>query len=181
MKKKLNLYLFAFMLVLLILFIFFTFLINNHFYIIVKNFLDDTIVFQKNISPGQCIALSYSHSVAQTPVWEYFEINKEGKLILTETHFYDHGAGLPYTAFGEEIFVCEDHKFKIKNMHRDIRLPLYYRIYHDRGNIFIFDNQKIELSDVIGDALLIIDIYQQNTIKSIVKYFRNLGGINLDE
>jgi len=178
MKKKLNLILPCFVLLLLIVIIF---LLNNYYYITILTFPEKIVVFKEKISPGQRIALAYTHSVAQTPVWEFFEIDKEGKLILTETHFHDHGAGLPYTAFDEEIFICEDHKFKIKNMQREIILPLYYRIYKDRGNVFIFENQEIRLSDTVGDALLVIDIYHKSINDSLLKYFMNLGGIKSDE
>ena len=163
MKNKRYFYLLCFVLLLLI--IFFIFLSNNYFYtLIIETFPEGKIVFQKKILPEQEFAFIYIHSVAQTPVWEFFEIDNTGKVILTETHFYDHGAGLPYAAFGEETFIREDNRFKIKNMHREIRLPLYYRIYEDRGNVFIFKNQEINLSEVIGDALLKIDVKRLNVI-----------------
>ena len=165
MKNKRYFYLLCFVLLLII---FFISLSNNYFYtLIIETFPEGKIVFQKKILPEQEFAFIYIHSVAQTPVWEFFEIDNTGKVILTETHFYDHGAGLPYAAFGEETFIREDNRFKIKNMHREIRLPLYYRIYEDRGNVFIFKNQEINLSEVIGDALLIIDIKRLN----VVDYF----------
>lgn len=149
-----------------------------HFFnLVIKTFPDEKIVFQKKISPNQVFAFVYIHSVAQTPVWEFFKIGNEGKMILFETHFYDHGAGLPYAAFGDEVFVMEDNRFKIKNMYREIQLPLYYRIYKDRGNIFIFEESEINLSDTIGDALLTIDIDQLNIINYLFDFlkFRSRG------
>ncbi|NLL61978.1 MAG: DUF1850 domain-containing protein [Candidatus Atribacteria bacterium] len=178
MKKKLNLFLLFFVLTL---FMFLIVLNNNYFHIItVKTVPEETVVFENRISPGQKIGLAYVHSVAQTPVWEFLGVDRNGNLILIETHFYDHGAGLPYTAFGEELFVSEDHMFKIKNMNRKIDLPLYYRIYQDRGNILQFENHEIRLSDTIGDALLAIDVYRLNVFKYSVRYIMNLGGIEID-
>jgi hypothetical protein len=146
MKSKLYLYFYFFVLSLAIISI--IFMVNNFFYIInIKTFPDEKIIFQKIISPNQKISLAYIHSVAQTPVWEFFEIENE-------------------------IFVREDHKFKIKNMHREIELPLYYRIYQDRGNIFVFDKQEINLSDTIGDSLLLIDIKRLNVIRYFLEYLR---------
>ena len=166
MKNKRYFYLLCFVLLLLI--IFFIFLSYYYFYtLIIETFPEGKIVFQKKILPEQEFAFIYIHSVAQTPVWEFFEIDNTGKVILTETHFYDHGAGLPYAAFGEETFIREENRFKKKKMHREIRLPLYYRIYEDRRNVFIFKNLEINLSEVIGDALLIIDIKRLN----VVDYF----------
>lgn len=179
MKKKLNLFLPIFV---LLLFIFIIILSNNFFYIItVRTIPEEKMVLENRISPGQKIGLAYIHSVAQTPVWEFFEIDQNGKLILTETHFFDHGAGLPYAAFGDEVFVSEDQVFKIKNMHREIYLPLFYRIYQDRGNILQFENREISLSDTIGNALLSIDVYRSNAFNNVIKYLMNLGGIKFGE
>lgn len=165
MRNKPHFYLPRFVLILLLIIFFIIFLTNKFFYILViKKFPEERIIFQKKISPNHKFAFLYVHSVAQTPVWEFFEIDNEGKMFLSETHFYDHGAGLPYSAFGEEIFIREENRFKIKNMNRKIELPLFYRIYSDRGNVFVFENQKIDLSQRIGDALLIIDIKRINTI-----------------
>jgi hypothetical protein len=170
-KSKLYLYVYFFVLSLAIISI--IFMVNNFFYTInIKTFPDEKIIFQKKISPNQKISLAYIHSVAQTPVWEFFKIDNGGKMMLTETHFHDHGAGLPYAAFENEIFVIEDHKFKIKNMHREIGLPLYYRIYKDRGNILVFNKQEINLSDTIGDSLLIIDIKRLNVIRYFLENLR---------
>jgi len=98
-------------------------------------------------------------------------MTKDGGLILTETHFFDHGAGLPYAAFGNEIFISEDDKFKIKNMSRRISLPLYYRIGKIRENHFIYKNQDINLSKRLGDAVIIITIVQLNLFEYILNKF----------
>ncbi len=174
MKSRQYLYFFFFTLSLLIVFILFW--TNEYFYIfIIKTFPEEQIIFQKKISPDEEFALVYVHSVAQTPVWEFFKFDNNGKMILTETHFYDHGAGLPYTSFGEEIFITENNKFKIKNMYREISLPLYYRVYRDRENIMIYKNQEINLSKIIGDRLLFIDINRINKLtfflNNIKKYY----------
>jgi hypothetical protein len=168
MKNRLYLYLLFFVLLLVI--IFFIFLANDFYYnLVIKTFPEEKIIFQKRISSEKKFALVYIHSVAQTPVWEFFKIDNEGNLILYETHFHDHGAGLPYAAFGEEVFVREENRFKIKNMHREVELPLYYRIYEDRGNVFIFESQEINLSENIGDALLTLDIQRLSAIDYFLK------------
>ena len=143
----------------------------NHFSysLVIKTFPEEKVIFQRRISTQQKFALIYIHSVAQTPVWEFFEIDNRGKIFLTETHFYDHGAGLPYAAFGEEFFISEENRFKIKNMHREIELPLYYRIYKDRGNVLIFEDEEIDLSKNIGHALLTFDIKRLNIIDYILE------------
>ncbi len=166
MKKKLNIILFLLLVIII-------FYLNSSFHVLtIKKIPEEEIIFQEKIFPGKQFILIYTHSVAQTQVWEFFEIDNEGQLILTETHFYDHGAGLPYAAFGDEIFVSEDGKFKIKNMSRKIKTPLYYRVYQDRANIFIFENQEINLSETIGNGLLTIDIPNLKLIDYFLKKIR---------
>ena len=166
MKKKLIIILFLLLVIII-------FYLNSSFHVLtIKKIPEEEIIFQEKIFPGKQFILIYTHSVAQTLVWEFFEIDNEGQLILNETHFYDHGAGLPYAAFGEEVFVSEDGKFKIKNMSRKIETPLYYRVYQDRDNIFIFENQKINLSETIGNGLLTIDILHLKLIDYFLKKLR---------
>jgi len=121
-----------------------------------RPFPDGELIFKQKVQPGDEFILKYTHSVALTPVWEMFEIDKKYQIILIETDFLDHGAGLPYTTFENEIFVEEEGKFKIKNMHRIIPTPIYYRIGAVRENIFYFKDIKIDLSSLVGDTLLTI-------------------------
>ena len=136
--------------------------------VFVKDFPENSIIFQKIIRPNEHFALKYIHSVAKTPVWEYFKIDKSNSLILTETDFYDHGAGLPYTAFEHEIFVNEDGLFKIKNMSRKISLPLYYRIGKMRENHLIFQDKDIDLSEKLGDDVVTINVKKTNLLRYII-------------
>jgi len=136
-----------------------------------KSFSDGEIIFKQKVKPEDKFTLKYTHSVALTPVWEIFIINKDYQIILIETDFLDHGAGLPYTTFENEIFVEEEGRFKIKNMHRIMPNPIYYRIGAIRENYFYFKDKEINLSALVGDKLLTLDIYRHN----LFNYF--LGGI----
>ena len=111
-----------------------------------RTFSDGELIFKQKIQPGDKFVLKYTHSVALTPVWEIFIIDKDYQIVLIETDFLDHGAGLPYTTFENEIFVEEEGRFKIKNMHRIIPTPIYYRIGAVRENIFYFKGEEIDLS-----------------------------------
>jgi len=101
-------------------------------------------------------------------VWEIFIIDKDYQIVLIETDFLDHGAGLPYASFGEEIFIVEDNKFKIKNMHRVITNPIYYRIGAIRENIFYFKGDEINLSSLVGDSLLTLEINRNNLFNYLI-------------
>ncbi|OGD15184.1 hypothetical protein A2V47_00160 [Candidatus Atribacteria bacterium RBG_19FT_COMBO_35_14] len=127
-----------------------------------RPFSDEEIIFKQKVQPGDKFTLKYTHSVALTPVWEIFIIDKDYQIILIETDFLDHGAGLPYTTFENEIFVEEEGRFKIKNMHRIMPTPIYYRIGAVSENIFNFKNIKIDLSSSVGDKLLTIGVYKRN-------------------
>jgi hypothetical protein len=166
MKKKNTTFLLIFFILVLM------FLFLNYFFFQLLNIQDypsGEVIFQDIVTPGEIFILKYTHSVAGTPVWEFFEINKNGELVLVETHFLDHGAGLPYAAFEDEFFVNEDGKFKIKNMSRKISLPLYYRIGKIRENYFIYKKQNINLSEKLGDSVVTISIIQSN----LFEYFFN--------
>jgi len=133
-----------------------------------RPFPDGELIFKQKIQPGDEFILKYTHSVALTPVWEMFEIDKKYQIILIETDFLDHGAGLPYTTFENEIFVEEEGRFKIKNMHRIIPTPIYYRIGAVRENIFYFKDIKIDLSSLVGDKLLTIETDKTNLLNYLL-------------
>ncbi len=133
-----------------------------------KSFSDGELYFMQKVQPGDEFILKYTHSVTLTPVWEIFIIDKNYQIVLIETDFLDHGAGLPYTTFNEEIFVEEEGRFKIKNMHRIIPTPFYYRIGAIRENIFYFKDKEINLSLLVGDRLLTLEIDRNNLFNYLV-------------
>ena len=133
-----------------------------------RPFSDDELIFKQKVQPGDKFILKYTHSVALTPVWEIFIINEDYQIVLIETDFLDHGAGLPYTTFENEIFVEEEGRFKIKNMHRIISTPIYYRIGVARENIFYFKDKEIDLSSSVGDRLLTLEIDRNNLFNYLI-------------
>ncbi|PKP57235.1 hypothetical protein CVT91_11105 [Candidatus Atribacteria bacterium HGW-Atribacteria-1] len=133
-----------------------------------RSFSDGEIVFSQKVQPGDKFTLKYTHSVAKTPVWEIFTIDKDYQIVLIETDFLDHGAGLPYASFGEEMFVEEDGKFKIKNMHRVMPSPIYYMVGEIREIFFSFKNMEINLSLLLGDKLLTIEIDKNNLLNYLL-------------
>ncbi len=133
-----------------------------------RSFSDDEVIFKRKVQPGNKFTLKYTHSVSLTPVWEIFIIDDNYQIVLIETDFLDHGAGLPYTTFENEIFMEEEGRFKIKNMHRIIPTPFYYRIGAIRENIFYFKDKEINLSSLVGDRLLTLDIYKNNLFSYLI-------------
>lgn len=133
-----------------------------------RPFSDGELIFKKKVQPGDEFILKYTHSVALTPVWEIFIIDRDYQIVLIETDFLDHGAGLPYTTFENEIFVEEEGRFKIKNMHRIMSNPIYYRIGAIRENIFYFKGKEINLSSLVGDKLLTLEIDKNNLFNYLI-------------
>ena len=133
-----------------------------------RSFSNGELYFIQRVKPDDKFTLKYKHSVELSPVWEIFIIDKDYQIVLIETDFLDHGAGLPYTAFENEIFVDEDGKFKIKNMHRIMPSPIYYMVGTIYENTLYFKNKEINFSLLVGDKILTIEIYRNN----FFNYFR---------
>src|SRR5665648_344464 len=168
MLKKKYIALFSLSIVIIIIIVFFIIPVYS---LELRSFSDGEIIFKQKVQPGDKFTLKYTHSVALTPVWEIFIIGDNYQIVFTETDFLDHGAGLPYAAFGQEKFINEKGKFRIVNMYRTIPTPFYYRIGAVRENIFYFKDEEIDLSTLVGDKLLTLDIRKHN----LFNYF--LGGI----
>ena len=123
-----------------------------------KSLYNEELYFKQRVQPGDKFTLKYTHSVTLTPVWEIFLIDEDYQIVLIETDFLDHGAGLPYTAFNQEIFVYEDGKFKIKNMYRVMPSPIYYMVGTIYENTLYFKNKEINFSSLVGNKILTIEI-----------------------
>jgi len=161
MKRKKNIFIVLGLVLIVIAIIVILFFISVYT-LELKTFEENKLIFKQKIQPGDKFILKYTHSVALTPVWEIFIIDKDYQIVLIETDFLDHGAGLPYTTFENEIFVEEEGRFKIKNMHRIIPTPIYYRIGAVRENIFYFKGEETNLSSLVGDRLLTLEINRNN-------------------
>ena len=127
-----------------------------------RSFSDNELIFKRIVLPGDKFTLKYTHSISLTPVWEIFIIDDNYHIVLIETDFLDHGAGLPYTAFNQEVFLHEDDKFKIINMHRVMPSPIYYMVGEVREIYFYFKDKEINLSSLLRDKLITITINKYN-------------------
>jgi len=115
------------------------------------------IIFSRRVVPGDNFSTLYIHSVEKTPVKEIFVIDNQYRIILSETQVSSSGAGLPSQIFEEEQFLLKDGKFIINNI--NIFLPFIpLKVGKTSHNIFFFKEEIVDLSSLIGDGLVYIQV-----------------------
>lgn len=96
---------------------------------------------------GEGFAIRYIHSVALTPVTDYFII-RDGKIFLDKTIYHDFGAGLPHAPESGQ---------QMKTGHGQISITGYNREIPELGvrvgrvadhRMLIFDKERNEKGDV---------------------------------
>jgi hypothetical protein len=117
----------------------------------------EKLVYLQRVAPGDRFSTGYIHSVERSPVWEYFCIDPDYRIILRETTFKSSNVGLPYAAFGDEVFHSETDGFRITNMNRMISRLL---IWADRSykNRLQFRGEDLALYGFEGNTLVQVDV-----------------------
>ncbi|RCW60285.1 uncharacterized protein DUF1850 [Halanaerobium sp. ST460_2HS_T2] len=160
MKKNTLLKFFLLSLLLIVIFSLFVFKVNV---LQIIDYQEDKLIWQKRAEEGAEFSIKYLHSVARTPVIEFFEI-KDGKILLTGTEYESYGAGLPTEAVRGEYLVKDD-KFIIKDI--DQYLPeILLRVSDYAKHEFIFKENTFPLYKEIKTETLL----QIKTEK--ISYFR---------
>lgn len=125
---------------------------------------EDKVTFAHVVRPGDSFSTGYVHSVELSPVREYFHIDESFRIVLHETTFCSSNVGLPYAAFGQEIFHTEADKFRISNMHRVVpELLIWANKKYE--NQLEFRGVFMALYGVEGDALIRVRITKMPLIK----------------
>lgn len=76
-------------------------------------------VYTVPVREGSMFGIRYIHSVAQTPVTDYF-IVKGNAIWLDRTVYSDFGAGLPHTPEGGQVFRHENGKLVLSGFNRKL-------------------------------------------------------------
>ena len=76
-------------------------------------------VFQKDMREGQCFGIRFIHSVAKSPVEDWYCVH-EVALFLEKTVYQDFGAGLPHCAEATQSMRFEKDKILIEGFHRKL-------------------------------------------------------------
>ncbi|HKL11106.1 MAG TPA: DUF1850 domain-containing protein [Clostridia bacterium] len=113
--------------------------------LVVENHHDNRVLLQERVEPGFTFATLIKHSVHLTPVYEYYEINTDGDIILTGTKFVDLGWGVPSTYEYETIFA--DGMIELKDM--DIPIDwLPFRVSSiNNSKLFLKGKRIVELNN----------------------------------
>ncbi|MFN2364559.1 MAG: DUF1850 domain-containing protein [Halarsenatibacteraceae bacterium] len=136
--------------------------LNNIIALIVFSSDEAVIEFKPVLAYSAEVELRYIHSVAKTPVFEYFSIN-EDSFLLKKTVFESFGAGLPLDG-GE--FKRENGKFVREG--QNTRLDnLVIRVSRTKGQEIVIAGEIFDLQDLLEPGeRLIIDVF------SPINYFR---------
>ncbi|MBO4334685.1 MAG: DUF1850 domain-containing protein [Desulfovibrio sp.] len=78
-----------------------------------------TVLFQKEMREGQCFGIRFIHSVAKSPVEDWYCVH-DGTLFLEKTVYQDFGAGLPHCAEAGQSMRFEKDKILIEGFHRKL-------------------------------------------------------------
>lgn len=134
---------------LVIVFSLFVFKVNT---IQIIDYQADKIIWAQKVKDGADFSIRYLHSVAKTPVIEFFEI-KDGKILLTGTEYQSYGAGLPTSAEQGDYIVADD-KFIIKNINQ--KLPeIMLRVSDYAQHEFIYNGKTYKLYESVKTETLL--------------------------
>ena len=96
----------------------------------------------------------YKHSVQQTPVDEYFQVNGVDDMTMTHTTYQSLGVGLPYdVAEGKFTSLKKDGKFDLE-MNRPYR-SLQFRTAVQAMPKIIHNNETYDLCTLYGQGTLV--------------------------
>ena len=114
----------------------------------ISNYHDCEELVHMKVEEGYVITTLIKHSVHKTPVYEYYEVQNYGKLVLTGTDLVDLGWGVPST-FTEDV-VFEDNMMKISGMNETLEF-LPFRISYVAEPKLILNNKTIDLMQYVDN------------------------------
>ena len=133
---------------------------------------NDQVIFLRVVKPGDTFQLAYLHSVAWSDVRDFFRIDAEYRLVLTETLFQGQGAGLPYGVSPGEQWVQEGDWFRITGMRRVVP-SIDWRIQSEWKDRFRFQNEpEVDVSAQVGNGLIHIQAKKVRLIYWLGFYLR---------
>lgn len=95
-------------------------------------------------------SVEFIHSVNNSPVRDYYEVNEKGEIYVTKTTYYGFGAGVQTELNeGENFSYGENGEMIISNINKKINSLTYY-VGTVSDHILRIKNQVISLKDLCG-------------------------------
>lgn len=131
----------------------------------------DARIIHAPITPGDTFKTVYIHSLELTPVWEYFQIDADYDILLTDTLYESTGAGLPIPIQGRDKFIKQGNQFHIYDIQR--RLPsIVLRVNAAYDNrIILNDTLAYNLSERLGNTVVRIETTKESPGVFLVRYW----------
>ena len=122
------------------------------------------VFFRRMVRPGDTFQLGYLHSVAKSDVWDTFQVDSQGRILLVETRFQGQAYGLPGGPAGQEQWTREGDWFRITGIRRVVP-SIDWRIQSEWKDRFRFrDEPEVDVSSQMGDGLIRIQVEQVRLI-----------------
>ncbi|MBD3182320.1 DUF1850 domain-containing protein [Candidatus Poribacteria bacterium] len=148
----------------IVLTVFFLLYLNNQkiYMLEIVNPETGELVFSRKVEPYDKFTLESIHSLELSNIINEYQISENYDIQLVSTMFSGHSAGLPFkTKKGEKFSVDKDGKFKISNRYIQInKIPL--RVQRNYGNVFVYNDLRINLSEMFNNVLLHIRVRMEN-------------------
>ncbi|MFZ0241108.1 MAG: DUF1850 domain-containing protein [Desulfobacterales bacterium] len=122
-------------------------------------------VFVERVQPGRRLSLGFLHSVENCRIWDHLAIGRAYEMVVVATEFSESRTGLPYAAFGAEVFERRGDGFMIRNMHRLV--PEIYQWVDARyeNTLRIDGGRDIALASLAGRTLLHIAVVEMPAVR----------------
>ncbi|MBM7556918.1 DUF1850 domain-containing protein [Halanaerobacter jeridensis] len=117
------------------------------------------VIYQQRVDSGFKFAIKYTHSVENTPVWDYFKV-LDRNILLTSTKYMSYGAGLPFLK--KNNYQVQDEKFIIKEINTQLeKIPL--RVSDYAKHKLLIDQEVYKLYQLTAaQNLVMIKVEEKN-------------------
>jgi|GEM_PF-615865 len=115
----------------------------------------ETILFSSSVRSNNQFVISFIHSTNLTPVEDYYRIEENNTITLTETHFESYSVGMPSELSEGEVLELADGKIIIKNMNRnysqiDLRIGQLIANHH-----LLINGKELDLANLSAPGALV--------------------------
>ena len=101
----------------------------------------DKVLFSTPVSPECGFLIEYTHSVALTPVKDYFVV-KNGDIYLTKTEYHDFGAGLPFETRDDQTMKFDNKRIVLDEINHKVS-PFTLRVGRiAHHKLMLFENRN---------------------------------------